>query len=160
LNNIHAKSDKRFDLNRKLRKFEKVIYTHPRTNVRIEKETPGDFIKPWASFTADTRSVLENIVVSFKQNLRVINKATNYYQKWGERNGVKVKVMHRQHSVNWAVRKSLHKDTVGGLVQLRRCKEVSFNAAMDNVSDIKDKNLKKEIRSLQEKGFDKKKINK
>lgn len=61
LNNKHAKSKERFDLNRKLRKFEKVAYTHPQTGQRIEKEVPKDFIKPWESFTGDARNALENV---------------------------------------------------------------------------------------------------
>src|SRR5690606_8494707 len=38
LNNKHAKSPTRFDLNRKLRRFEKVAYTNPHTGEQIEKE--------------------------------------------------------------------------------------------------------------------------
>ncbi len=75
LNNQHAKSDmKRYDLQRKLRKFKKVAYLDPRTNKQIEREIPKDFLKPWGTFTTDAKAKLETIVVSFKQNLRVINK--------------------------------------------------------------------------------------
>lgn len=119
LNNESSKSDtKRYDLNRKLRKYEKVAYNDPKTGERIEKEVPKDFIKPWETFTEDTRTLLENIVISFKQNLRVINKATNYYEKI--ENGKKVKV--EQKGINWAVRKALHKETVSGQVHLDRIK--------------------------------------
>ncbi|MDM1299574.1 type II CRISPR RNA-guided endonuclease Cas9 [Empedobacter falsenii] len=119
LNNESSKSDtKRYDLNRKLRKYEKVTYKDPKTGERIEREVPKDFIKPWATFTEDSRASLENIVISFKQNLRVINKATNYYEKI--ENGKKVKV--EQKGINWAVRKALHKETVSGQVHLDRIK--------------------------------------
>lgn len=119
LNNESSKSDtKRYDLNRKLRKYEKVAYNDPKTGERIETEVPKDFIKPWETFTEDTRTSLENIVISFKQNLRVINKATNYYEKI--ENGKKVKV--EQKGINWAVRKALHKETVSGQVHLDRIK--------------------------------------
>ena len=40
------------------------------------------FKKPWNTFTQDAREALSNTVVSFKQNLRVINKSVNRYQKW------------------------------------------------------------------------------
>ncbi len=160
LNNKHAKSKERFDLNRKLRRFEKIAYNHPQTGERVEKEVPRNFSKPWANFIADARNALENIVVSFKQNLRVINKATNHYEKWVEKDGIKVKELQEQKGTNWAIRKPMHKDTVSGLVQLRKKKTVSLNAALDNVSDIADKNLRKEIQSMQAKGLDKKKINK
>jgi CRISPR-associated endonuclease Csn1 len=122
LNNKHAKSKERFDLNRKLRKFEKVAYNHPQTGERIEKEVPKDFIKPWESFTVDARKALENIVVSFKQNLRVINKATNHYENWVDKDGIKIKDLQEQKGTNWAIRKPIHKDTVSGKVELQRIK--------------------------------------
>jgi CRISPR-associated endonuclease Csn1 len=126
LNNKHAKSKERFDLNRKLRKFEKTVYNHPKTNERVEKEVPKDFIKPWNNFTTDAKNALENIVVSYKQNLRVINKATNNYEKWGIKDGVKVKEEHEQKvtnkGTNWAVRKSMHKAFVFGKINLKRIK--------------------------------------
>lgn len=158
LNNKHAKSRERFDLNRKLRTFKKAAYNHPQTGERIEKDVPKDFIKPWPTFTVDARNALENLVVSFKQNLRVINKATNYYQKWVDKDGVKVKELYKQKGTNWAIRKPLHKDTVSGLVQLRKKKTVSLNVALDNVDDIVDKKIRKEIKSKQAIGWDKKKI--
>lgn len=116
LNNRHAGSKERFDLNRKLRSFEKVTYNHSITGKRVEREVPKDFIKPWNAFTIDARERLEKIVVSFKQNLRVINKATNRYESYRDENGeirvnetgqpIKGKVA--QKGINWAIRKSLH----------------------------------------------------
>lgn len=123
LNNKYAKSNTRFDLNRKLRKFEKVVYNNPKSGERIEREIPKEFLKPWNNFTVDVRNSLENIVVSFKQNLRVINKATNYYEKWVETNGTKVKKIVQQNSGdNWAIRKPMHKETVSGRVELKSIK--------------------------------------
>ena len=122
LNNKHAKSKERFDLNRKLRRFERVAYVYPQTGERIERGVPKDFIKPWASFTEDTRNALEHIVVSFKQNLRVINKATNRYEKWVEKDGSKIKELHDQKGTNWAIRKPMHKETVSGKVELKGIK--------------------------------------
>lgn len=122
LNNQYAKSPKRYDLNRKLRNFIKVVYNHPITAERIEKEVPKDFIKPWKNFTIDTQDALKNIIISFKQNIRVINKATNQYVRWGNDNGIKVKELVKQAGINWAIRKSLHKETVSGKVELKRVK--------------------------------------
>jgi len=123
LNNAFAKSNVRFDLNRKLRKFEKVAYKHPRTGVQIVKEVPTDFLKPWANFTVDAKNYLESVIISFKQNLRVINKTTNYYEKWVETNGTKTKKSVKQSTGdNWAIRKPLHKETVSGKVLLNRIK--------------------------------------
>ncbi len=119
LNNQSAKSEtRRYDLQRKLRKFEEVEYDDTKTGERIKREVPRDFLKPWDTFTQDARSAVENIVVSFKQNLRVINKATNRYEKWTEKNGAKVKELKEQKGTNWAIRKSLHKETVYGKVDL------------------------------------------
>src|SRR6218665_882779 len=80
------------------------------------------FKKPWEKFTADAREKLESIIVSFKQNLRVINKATNHYEKWIEKDGVKVKELHKQKGVNWAIRKPMHQETVSGKIVLSRIK--------------------------------------
>ncbi len=123
LNNKHANSKERFDLNRKLRKFEKKAFTDSKTGVRVEKEIPTDFLKPWDIFTKEAKDVLEKVVVSFKQNLRVINKTTNKYEKFIEKNGKKIKELVPQtKGESWAIRKPMHKDTVSGEVKLSRIK--------------------------------------
>lgn len=122
LNNKYAKSNTRYDLNRKLRNFEKVVYTHPRTKEKIERDIPKEFLKPWDSFTVDTKNYLESIVISFKQNIRVINKATNVYQKWVKIDDRIFKKDVRQLGKNWSIRKPLHKETVSGKVELKRIK--------------------------------------
>lgn len=119
LNNQSAKSDtKRYDLKKKLMKFEKVVYNHPKTGERIEREIPKQFLKPWNNFTVDAKNGLEKIIVSFKQNLRVINKATNYYEKYIDRDGVSKKEKVKQEGKNWAIRKPLHKEFVYAKVNL------------------------------------------
>lgn len=118
LNNVHAKSGERFNLNRKLRKFEKVAYNHMKTGQRIEREIPKGFYKPWENFTVDARNALDSVVISFKQNLRVINKATNHYEKWTDENQKKKKTLQQQKGTNWAIRKSMHEDTFSGKVNL------------------------------------------
>src|SRR5690606_4048686 len=120
LNNESAKSDsKRYDLQRKLRTQETYLDKNGK-----EKTAFKEFLKPWANFTKEAKDALENIVVSFKQNTRVINKATNYYEKYVEKNGEKVKAFVKQEGTNWAIRKPLHKETVSGKVQLDRIKVV------------------------------------
>jgi len=120
LNNKNANSkEQRYDLNRKLRKYEKKVYTDPKTGERVEREVPSEFLKPWATFTKDAKDAIATVVVSFKQNLRVINKTTNKYEKIVERNGKKVKELVPQvKGDSWAIRKSMHKDTVSGEVIL------------------------------------------
>jgi CRISPR-associated endonuclease Csn1 len=119
LNNQSAKSDtKRYDLKKKLMKFEKVVYSHSQTGERIEREVPKQFLKPWDNFTVDAKNSLETVIVSFKQNLRVINKATNHYEKWVEKDGVKTKERLEQTGINWAIRKPMHKEFVYAKVDL------------------------------------------
>ncbi len=131
LNNKHAKSRERFDLNKKLRHFKKVNYTNTTTGQTMEKEVPKDFIKPWLTFTQDARQVLETTVVSFKQNLRVINKTTNQYQSYKDQEGnlrldtdgkPKKGMVKQTKGDSWAIRKPMHKDTVAGVVELDRVK--------------------------------------
>lgn len=104
------------------------------------------FYKPWDTLTQDAREVLERIVVSFKQNLRVINKTVNYHQKFvdGKKEYVK-----QTKGENWAVRKPLHKETVYGKVQIKADFEkfVSINSAIENWELIIDPKLKSIVKS-------------
>ena len=150
LNNEAAHSKKhdksyRYDLQSKLRRKDEEGYYK-------------EFIKPWDSFTTDTKRALENIIVSFKQNLRVINKTTNYYQHYDE-NGKKVLVP-QQKGDSWAVRKSMHKDTVFGEVNLRMKKTVSLNEAIKNPERIVNKDFKVKMKELLRDGRDVKYIKK
>lgn len=159
LNNKHAKSTERFDLNRKLRNYRRVEITDRKSGELKAKEVPAEFKKPWPTLTSDAKHSLERVVVSFKQNLRVINKTTNKYQKIVSKNGTAVKALIPQTSGDsWAIRKSLHKDTVYGSVKLKKTKNVALSIALDQVNDIVDKGLKKYIKSLHNGGFDKKKL--
>lgn len=155
LNNeaAHSKHNaNRYQLQRKLRRYEKVMIDGN------EREIAKEFIKPWDSFTTDTKRALENIIVSFKQNLRVINKTTNYYQHYDE-NGKKVLVP-QQKGDSWAVRKSMHKDTVFGEVNLRMKKTVSLNEAIKNPERIVNKDFKVKMKELLMEGRDIKYIKK
>lgn len=119
LNNQSAKSDtKRYDLKKKLMKFEKTVYKDSQTEKRIEREVPKYFLKPWDNFTVEAKNSLEKIIVSFKQNLRVINKATNHYEKYIEKDGIRTKERVEQTGINWAIRKPMHKEFVYAKVSL------------------------------------------
>lgn len=111
--------------------------------------------KPWETFTQDVRNVLENIAVSFKQNLRVINKTENHYLHYEK--GVKI-TMKQEKGESWAIRKSMHKETVFGEVNLQKIKQVSLNEAIKQPKSIVEKDLKRKIQELLEKGLDAKKI--
>lgn len=116
----------RFKIQGKLRNTES--YTDAKTGEVRQRFTT--FKKPWSTITEETRNALEKIVVSFKQNTRVINKATNYYQSYKDENGYlrlgkdgkPKKDFIEQKGTNWAVRKALHKETVSGKIHLDRVK--------------------------------------
>jgi len=162
LNNEHAKqknSNIRNDLRNKPRRIEEVEVskiengTIIRKKIRVAKE----FHKPWSSFTQNAQNALENIVVSFKQNLRIINKTLNKYQRIED--GKKV-ITTQTKGDNWAIRKPLHKDTVSGIVNIRFKKEVNLSTAIDKWQMLVDKSLKTKIKQLINEGLDKKKIQK
>ena len=114
-----------------------------RTILCEKKNNNWQFKKPWGTFTQEAKEALEHIVVSFKQNLRVINKATNYYEKWEEKNGVLVKKKVKQEGTNWAIRKPLHEETFSGKISLNREKVGKGNIltatrkAVDSSFDVK-----------------------
>ena len=150
LNNEAAHSKKydksyRYDLQSKLRR-------------KDEEGHYKEFVKPWDSFTSDAKQALDNIIVSFKQNLRVINKTTNYYQHYDE-NGKKVLVK-QEKGDNWAIRKSMHKDTGWGEINLRFTKEVSLNETLKNPKSIVNKDFKRKVQELLVQGHDAKYIRK
>ena len=119
LNNQSAKSEtSRFDLQNKLRTKTKETWFDNKANEQVERDVFKEFRKPWDNFTVDAKKALETVVVSFKQNIRVIKKATNNYQKWVDKNEIKVKDTIKQEGINWAIRKPMHKETVSGKVDL------------------------------------------
>lgn len=123
LNNQSAKSETtRYDLQNKLRNKSKESWLDKKTGMQVERDVFKEFKKPWDHFTIDAKNALETVVVSFKQNIRVINKATNNYQKWVEKNGVMVKEIVKQEGTNWAIRKPMHKETISGMVALNHIK--------------------------------------
>jgi CRISPR-associated endonuclease Csn1 len=149
LNNeaAHSKHNaNRYQLQRKLRRFEKL------TIDGMEKEIAKEFLKPWDSFTTDAKQVLENIIVSFKQNLRVINKTTNRYQHYDE---IGKKVMVKQgKGDSWAIRKAMHKATIWGEINLRFKKEVSLKVALETPTAIVNREFKQKVRELLDEGRD------
>ena len=155
LNNEHAKSDKsRFDLNRKLRNFEKVIYKHPETGARIERDIPREFLKPWGSFTKDAKDSLERIVVSFKQNSRIVGTATNRYEKIVVKNGEKVKeIVSQENGDRRSVRQPLHKATYAGKVELKWLKGSGGKTVTASRKSIDKSFTLKKIESITDKGI-------
>ncbi|MDR1583671.1 MAG: type II CRISPR RNA-guided endonuclease Cas9, partial [Prevotellaceae bacterium] len=134
LNNQHAKSENsRYDLQHKLRNIEKWTDKDGKERYKFT-----EFKKPYNNFTVDAKNALEKIIVSFKQNLRVIKKATNNYEKYQD--GKKTEI--KQEGVNWAIRKPLHKDTVFAKVYLLdETKEMTLKKALEKVKQTRDINI-------------------
>ncbi|MDE3742876.1 type II CRISPR RNA-guided endonuclease Cas9 [Maribacter polysaccharolyticus] len=85
------------------------------------------FQMPWQGFTTEAKNQLDKTVISFKQNLRIINKANNKFWSYKDengnlnldKNGKPVKKLRKQtKGDNWAIRKAMHEETVSGIVNL------------------------------------------
>ncbi len=113
--------------------------------------------KPWDTFTQDVYRALQDIIISFKQNLRVINKTTNRYQHY--ENGKKTMVPQKKGD-SWAIRKPMHKETVFGEVNLRSIKTVTLKEALRNPKAVVEKDLKKILRELLAQGLTERQIKK
>ena len=113
--------------------------------------------KPWDTFTQDVYRALQDIIVSFKQNLRVINKTTNHYQHY--ENGKKTMIPQTKGD-SWAIRKPMHKETVSGEVNLREIKTVTLKEALKNPKTIVEKDLKKKLKELLAQNLNEKQIKK
>lgn len=112
---------------------------------------------PWATFPQDVCTTIEQMIVSFKQNLRVINKSSNKNVRWNKEKGKK-EVVSQTKGDNWAIRKSMHKETVFGDVNLRFTKRVKLADALQNTSRITDVELRSKIKELVNSGADEKQI--
>ena len=99
--------------------------------------------KPSASFVGEVKDALDDCIVSFKQNLRIVNTSSNWTEKINEE-GKKVYVCQTKGE-NLAIRKSMHKDTVFGEIDLRKVKPVTLNEALKHPERIVRKDIKKFI---------------
>ena len=104
------------------------------------------FRKPWRSFTQDVCCVLNDIVVSFKQDLRIITRTSNFYTRI-DADGHHF-VAKQTKGDGFSIRKSLHKATVHGLVDIPYRKNVRLSEALNDWQSICDKPLRKYIRGL------------
>lgn len=156
MNNKHAlekgktekeKQELRFDL--------RTILCDKKYNENSSKDYNWIFKKTWETFTQDAKNALDNMVISFKQNLRVINKATNYYEKYVEENGKLVKKKVKQEGTNWAIRKPLHKETISGKITLDRIKVASGKILTATRKPLDSSFTEKNIVSITDTGIQK-----
>ncbi len=105
------------------------------------------FQMPWQGFANEAKDQLERTVISFKQNLRVINKANNkfwsYKDEYGnlnlDKNGKAVKKLRKQtNGDNWAIRKAMHNETVSGKYNIETPKGKIATAVRGSLGDIKN----------------------
>lgn len=138
-----------------------------KTNLDNAGNYKWEFKKPWPGFTVDTRKSLEAIIVSFKQNLRVINKTSNKYESYKDENGLlrigidgkaKKSKISQTKGDSWAIRKPMHQETVASEVKLKKVKKVTLSNAIEDIENVKSKSLKNKIKELYSLGYDKKKI--
>ncbi len=104
-------------------------------------------------------TALQDTIVTFKQNKRVINKTVNKYNKWDkEKNKVTLETqkpktikeaLKSNKKYNWAIRRSLGKDTFYGKVFLGDLVNKELHKSIDiifsNPTLIVDENLRKEV---------------
>lgn len=151
LNNEAAKADKqRYDLQHKLRNMGYYLDEKGQKH-----ECFAEFKKPWPSFNEDLFNCLQSIIVSFKQNLRVINKTSNHYTT----------IINGKHTTNtqtagdsWAIRKPLHKETVFGEVNLQLKKKISIKNALADINSIVNRELKEKIKEKKGMGYTDKQV--
>lgn len=143
LNNEAAKSGNqtlRHQLSHQLRRYTAITLPDGR-----EHKVPQEFLQPWATFPADVEKTLRDIVISFKQNLRIINKTTNRYTHFEE--GRKV-VSTQVKGDRWAIRKPMHKETFYGEVNLQLIEKEPLKKAYTHIDKIQHADLRRELQRL------------
>jgi CRISPR-associated endonuclease Csn1 len=151
LNSINSER-KNYSLVSKLRIQQEQTITkdnHDGTLCEEKKLIAKEFHKPWSNFTKDAKDVLNQTIISFKQNTRVINKTVNKYQVWKEEGGEMKKITTKQaKGDNWAIRKPMHAETVSGKVFLKRIKQshITIANAIEQIELIVDTVVKKQLK--------------
>lgn len=123
---------------------------------------------PWPTFPSDLKKTLEGITVSIKHRERIVTKTTNHYTK--RVNGKRIPAK----QTTYAIRQSLHKDTVWGLVNLQTKESMALTEAIKAMRDyltaqsegskatpkilIASKPLRRKVTKLIESGLTDKKI--
>ena len=108
------------------------------------------FRKPWPGFRDEAKAKLENLIVSFKKNIRIIGKKANRnwrYVQQTDGSWKKQLVVDRENK-SFYVRKSLHKATIASKLQVWDKKSVNIGEAINHPDRIIDAQLRKKIKSL------------
>jgi CRISPR-associated endonuclease Csn1 len=108
-----------------------------------------DFRLPWPGFIPDTIKALNQIIVSHKNRNRILSKGVNRYVKFVRENGEWVKKsVFQETSDLYSIRQPLHKETIHGMVRLRKYKNVALSEAIKKVDFIADKRVKTSLKQI------------
>ena len=137
-------------------RHQKEITTKNKNGEHVKSTVAKAYKLPWSTFPVDAKTMLENTVISFKQNLRVINKTNNKTWQWVEKEGkLKKELVKQEKGDNWAIRKPLHKETIFGEVKVKRIKEgANIEKFLNKPELIVNKEIKEKVKRLCER-FDK-----
>lgn len=127
---------------------------------RLVKKGIREFHLPWKTFTKDAKEKLKEVIVSFKNKIRVVQRGRNKYWKWVNENGKWFKkLVPQDNSKLFTVRKSLFKEP-SGIINIAEYKDVNINEAVkyqfeyltnrqSNLQErIANKKLRKKINEL------------
>jgi CRISPR-associated endonuclease Csn1 len=128
----------------------------------LKSNKTRDFKEPWHYFIPAAEKALQQVVISFKNRHRILNKGVNKHLKYVEKDGQWFKDFVTQTKGElWSVRQPLHKETVSGKIQFRRYKAGNISDAIKHPEKIADSKVKAHLRYLiQQLGPDEKKIKK
>lgn len=114
-----------------------------------------DFDSFHSNYKKMVLTALQNTIVTFKQNLRVINKTVNRYNNTPNRNKFEKQNTDNGQKQNWAIRRSLGEDTYYSKVylgetenkQLHKCLNLLYNSP----ELVVDKEFQTKITQIKEK---------
>ena len=137
-----------FSLVSKLRKVEEVDWKNPITGEIKKRNVAKAYKLPWPTFPSDAKTALEEAIVSFKQNLRVINKTNNKTWQWVKKQEkYKKQLVTQTKGDNWAIRKPLHTPLPYGKREYNfTVLEISKNVG--KWKSIIDKNIRANVEKL------------
>lgn len=113
-----------------------------------------DFKEPWKGFYENAVNAMEDIIISYKKRIRIINKPRNKYLKFIKNEKgkwVKSFVSQKESSTEnpWiSIRQSLHKETISGTFKIREYKDIHLKQALERINNICNKTIKNSLKKL------------
>lgn len=107
--------------------------------------------KPWDTLTQDTAKCLDRIIVSFKQNRRIVTPTANHYLRINPQTGKKERILQAKGE-HVAIRKALHKDTVYGCTNLQEKKFVKLKDALLQPERVVNRDFRRQLLQLLQQG--------